>query len=137
MTVETVAFPDVEAIVVAHLKQELTARGDTAAVSTGIPASRPPRLVRVGRTGGAQRDAVTDMPQVLIECWDTRTNTASGLARLVRSLIQALPVNATYGGQVRHVSEFGGLTFYPDPLSGSPRYQFAVQLNIRGNALEA
>ncbi len=137
MTVETVVFPDVEAIVVAHLKQELAARGDTAAVSTGIPSSRPPRLVRIRRTGGAQRDAVTDLPQMLVECWDTRSDLASGLGRLVRSLIQSLPWDATHGGRVRHVFEMGGLTYYPDPLSDSPRYQFLVQLNVRGDALEA
>jgi hypothetical protein len=40
-------------------------------------------------------------------------------------------------GWVRKVAEVGGLQAFPDPLSGTPRYQFTAQFQTRGVPLGA
>lgn len=131
----TVAFTDVEALAVAYLRAQLSARGDTAKVATEVPSPRPTRLVKVTRNGGVATWPVTDTALLVAQCWDTDTIGASTLARLVRALLWALPADATHGADVRRVDEVGGLAFFPDPNTDLPRYQLSVEINIRGSTL--
>jgi hypothetical protein len=131
---EVVAFPDAEAVVVAYLRAALSARGDTVRVSTKIPATRPPRLVRVTRVGGARRNVSQDDATVVVECWAADTDGASELARTCRALLGAMEVPAAFVPQDGEVS---GPQFFPDPLTSDPRYQFTVIVRLRAQLLEA
>lgn len=79
------------------------------------------------------RDIVTDLPQLTVECWAPDSVEASNLARFCRGLLHAWPRD-DLGRDVGRVSEVGGLAFFPDPLTDSPRYQFTVQVSLRGYA---
>lgn len=128
---ETIAFPDVETLLVGYLKAQLAARSDTATVATKVPNPRPRRLVRLLRAGGARKNLVIDSPTVVVECWDADETAAAELVRLVRALIWAMP--GTSG--VYRVGEFAGPASQPDPESGSPRYVFTVSVDVRGFTL--
>ena len=131
-----VAFPDVETLGVAYLTAGLAAHGEPVKVSTKVPNPRPAKLVRVTRTGGVADYPGQDHPRVTVECWAADGPAAFALARLARALMWALPADETHGRDVRKVSEVGGPAFYPDPATTSPRYQFTVELHVRGSALE-
>ena len=122
---EVVVARDVEAMVVSGLNAALTARSDTARVSTRIPNPRPSRLVRVRRRGGPLSSVVVDVPLLLIECWDEDEVDAGDLARLVNGLIVALPgsVDAIASAEI-----LSGPSNDPDPDSTSPRYTSTAQL---------
>ena len=55
----------VEAGVVAWLAGRLPA----VHVGTRVPERRPPRFVRVGRTGGERLNLALERPVILVECW--------------------------------------------------------------------
>lgn len=136
---EVMVFPDVEAALVGYLTAELARRGQPATVATHVPDPRPDRLVKVTRTGGPQRDHITDLPQVTFECWATDEIEASELARLARALVWLTTTTAvdTPDGPmwVRHTAEVGGIAFNPDPETRLPRYQFTAQLDVRGQVI--
>ena len=127
---EVILFPDAEALVVSFLNGELTARGDTARVSTRVPTARPDRFVRVSLAGGTRANLAQDAPMLTIECWDKTGVDASDLARLVRALVWSMPGRDGLTAFVFRVVEVGGLQFYPDPNTTLPRYQFTVQLRV-------
>ena len=124
---ETIAFPDVEAVTVAYLRSALAARSDSARVSTRVPNPRPERLVRISRTGGGRRNIVQDDAQVTAECWAPDSVGASSLCRLVRALLGAMNT-----GDVWYAGEVGGPVDHPDGLTDFPRYQTTVVLRSRG-----
>lgn len=130
-----VAFVDVEGLTVAYLRAQLNTRGDTAKVATEVPNPRPPRLVKVTRTGGPAEYPATDRPTLAVQCWAGTSPDASFLCRLVRALVWALPADPTHGADVRKVVEVGGPSFFPDPTTDLPRYQFSVELHTKGTAL--
>jgi len=123
----TLTFPDVEALVVAYLESRVEAR-----VATRVPDPRPSTFVRVTRVGGGRRDLVTDLPMVLVEAWAPDGPAAQHLGQLCRDAVFDLEQTSHGGAWVRNVSEIGGLQAFPDPLTDNPRYQFTVQLQIRG-----
>lgn len=127
---EAVAFPDAEALLVSALASPLG-----VPVSTDVPNPRPAEFVRVTRVGGARRDLVTDLPLVVVECWATDETAAADLVRRARAYVFALAQSSVGGEWVRAVTEVGGVQFFPDPESATPRYQFTAQLQTRGVAL--
>lgn len=131
---EVVVHQDAEARAVTYLRARLPGMGVTATVATRVPSQRPPLMVRVSRTGGPARDVVTDQPQLTVECWGTDSVQAGNLARFCRALMHAWPRDDQHGRDVGRVSEVGGLAAFPDPLSDQPRYQFTVQVAMRGYA---
>lgn len=136
MSAELIAFPDIEAVVVQHLRARLAGRGDTAHVSTVIPAKRPERLVKVQRTGGPQRSMTVDAPQVTVQCWAPNEVAASDLATLVHAVVAAMPREDSISGAVIYsYVDTSGPMFFPDLESQIPRYQFTGQLLVRGKAL--
>ena len=128
---ELVVAPDAEAAIVSHLNTTFSARGDAARASTEIPDPRPDRFVRVQRAGGPRRNAVTDAPVLIFESWDVDSVTASALGRLVEAVV--LAVDGTWIGSpsvwVEGVSSSSGVTYFPDPDTALPRYQFTLQLS--------
>lgn len=140
MTVELVAFPDAEALAVGYLQAELTARGDTARVSTRHPTTvKAPgpvtRFVRVTRTGGPRTNLVTDGAQLMFQCWDTDETAAAGLCTLVRALVWAMDAAMVGDVWVRRVQEFSGPVNYPDPDTDMPRYQISMNVETKGQTL--
>lgn len=126
---EIISFPDPESWVVAFLKGRPERGGrkvGTKAPKTGT------RYTRVSRSGGVTKNLVTDSPTILVECFADDTVTASGDARIDRALLLAA---ARLSDDVTKVTDVGGPSFLPDPDSGLPRYQFVVQLDMRGTAL--
>src|SRR5699024_7120990 len=129
---EVVAFPDVEAVMVAGLAGALESRGDSATVA---PKFMDGRHVRVSRIGGTRWNIVTDRPMLLCECYDANETDASDLARLARALVWAMPGSEVSGAWVRRVVEVSGPQSYPDPDTRLPRYQLTVQVSLRGEAI--
>lgn len=125
-----VVFPDPEALLVAYLGGVLA-----VPVATKVPNPRPASFVRLARIGGNRRDLVTDMPVLVVECWAASEPDASDLATLARAHVAALAQETVNGAYVRSVEEVGGPVPFPDPVSGSPRYQFTVRLSLKGSAL--
>lgn len=130
--VEVIAFRDAEAFTRSFLKAQLSARGDTVAVGTKIPATRPDRFIRLSRVGGGARDLVTDSPRILVECFALDTVAASDLAKVARALLLAA---ARLSDGVTKATDGGDVAFLPDPDTNQPRYQFVVQLDLRGTAI--
>ena len=101
-----------------------------------VPASvtvdnpRPPEFVQVTRVGGTA-GPVTDRPMVTFLVWGKSWAAAEKLARLVRRRVHSLTRLADL--PVYRVREVGGLSRAPDPPDGSPRYQFTVELRLRGS----
>lgn len=121
-------FPDVEALLVAWLKPRVG-----VPVSVRVPSDRPASFVRVTRVGGPKKTVVSDHPMVSVQCWAASGAAAAALGAKVRALVDAVvEMPGVYG-----VLETGGLMNYPDPDSKSDRYQFTVQLHIRGTKAPA
>lgn len=132
-TPEVMVFDDVEAMLVDWLTTRLTGySAGPVVVATKVPNPRPDRFVKVTRTGGHQRDLITDLVQVTVECWAATDPDAADLARLVRAYVWMLAGTEAAGTWVRIVTEVGGPVAFPDPETNNPRYQFTAELNIRG-----
>ena len=129
---EVIAFPDAEAFAVKFLKSQYRSRGVTAGAGTKITDSVTSGFTRVSRAGGGVRDIVTDSPLLLIECFAADTVTASELARVTRALMLA---SARLSAKVTRAVDGDGVSFLPDPTTNNPRYQFVVQLDLRGSAI--
>lgn len=134
MTNETIVFPDLEAILVDHIADELDVFGDTASVSVTVPSVRPSRFVTIRRTGGPRRDLVTDTVQVTVEAWAQTGSGALALAQLVRGIINALPGQTISGVAVYRVQEASGPGLLPDPSSNQMRYSYTTAIDARGSA---
>lgn len=90
-------------------------------VYANVPSSRPTSFVTVERTGGSHDSVVIDRPTVAIQAWSDKRLSASELAYSVRDAL------------IRMVSEvnickvsINSIYNYPDPESGSNRYQLVV-----------
>lgn len=129
---DPVAFPDIEAALVAWLPSALLPYGINQPVSTRIPNPRPDRFVRIHRTGGPQTSVVTDGAQVTVECWDISDVQAAATSRVLRAVLTSARNIATpTGALIYDVNEFSGPGLLPDP-SGQPRYTWTVQIVTRG-----
>ena len=94
-----------------------------------IPHSRPAEFVQVTRVGGPAGNIV-DRPMVTFYIWGPSWDDAHDLGALVRRRIHSL--TRLDDLPVYRVREIGGLSRAPDPVDGSPRYQFTVELRLRG-----
>lgn len=126
---EIIKFPDGEAFLVGLLKTRVA----PVKVATRVPAGHTPstKFVRVSRTGGPSRDIVTDGGTYLLECYAATDGDAYDLCAEVRAIVLAA---ARLSDRVRRAVDGGGPAFLPDPDSGQPKYQFLVQLDMRGTA---
>lgn len=132
---ETIAFPDIEAVLIGWLDDVLDGYDVTSPVSTRVPNPRPSRFIRIQRTGGPRRTLVTDGAQVTVEVWDDNAPGAAATARIVRAvLLAARNVTTPSGDLIYRVEEFSGPALLPD-VSGQPRYSWTVRLHVRGTAL--
>lgn len=134
---ERVEFDDIETALVAHLKQELQAIGDTASVGTRKLPTSASRYVRVARVGGTRSTLVTDSPLVVFECFDATDPTASALAMRTRSIVQAMRSVFVGPACVSWRSEVGGPQWNPHPDTQLPRYQHTQQMTVDGRTVGA
>ena len=127
---ELVVAPDIEAALIHYLNAAFAERQDRATAATEIPDPRPDRLVRLSRAGGSRRNALVDSPVIIFEAWDVDSVRASELGRLTEALVAA--ADGTWIGSpavwVNDIASVGGLTYFPDPDTALPRYQFTLQL---------
>jgi hypothetical protein len=124
---EAVVFPVIESLVIAHLKALIA-----EPVAAEVPDPRPASFVKVERVGGPRRDRVTDAPMVVVQCWAPSKAEAAALGQRVAALVLSLEQTSTPHGYVRAVREVAGLQSFPDPVSGTPCYQFTAQLQTKG-----
>lgn len=102
MSMPAVIFPDVEKVLVAAIKSELSARTESYAqnvtVATKKPASDvtpyPSRIIVIRSDGGPKVDWVRKIERIGITIWANTYADASNLARL----IEALSVTLTNDG---------------------------------------
>lgn len=121
---QLIFFPDAEAALVGHLKTSFSSRGETARVSTRTLPDETGKRVRVARAGGPA-SLVVDNPMLIVQTWGQTTLEAVELGRLARALVRTMP-------GLKSFREIGGLQYFEDPDSSQPRYQFTVQVSLRG-----
>lgn len=98
--------------------------------SVDIPKPRPAEFVQVVRVGGTV-DKITDRPMVTFYVWGASWRAAHDLAALTRQRVHS--VTRLADQPVYRVIEVGGLARAPDPVDGSPRYQFTAEYKLRGS----
>ena len=124
-------FPDVEALLTAWLRGQLTG----VTVGNKLPNPRPDPFVLIQRHGGVRQTVVTDAAQVGLECWAGRDYEAHDLLQQCRSLLlYQIPGQILSGYTVYRVDEVGGPSNLPDPTSSMPRWVMELQVHVRGLA---
>lgn len=122
---ETVIFPDTEAVVVKFLNAELDVH-----VGTKVPATRPDSFVRIRLSGGQRRNKVLDMPTVTVEAWANTEAAAAALIQKCRGLLNGADRMA--GTPVYRVQEFSSPTNFPDTDTDQYRYTITLAIGLRG-----
>lgn len=130
--VEVIVARDAEGAGVKFLNSQLTARSMGGKAVKTVPSPMTFPLVRVSRVGGNARDVAYDSPLLLFECWASDMKSAIEFASFVRGLVQAW---ARLSDEVTAVRGAGDLVFLPDPDTNKPRYQFAVQVDMKMSAI--
>lgn len=126
-----VLFGDIEALLCGWLRAQLD-----VPVASKVPHPRPRTFVLVQRHGGIRANVVTDAPQIGVEVWAETDADAHDLAQVARSaLLYRLPGQVIDGHTVYRITEIGGPSHLPDPVSNQPRYVFELQVFIRGKAV--
>lgn len=124
-------FPDVEALLTAWLRGQLTG----VTVGNKLPNPRPDPFVLIQRHGGVRQTVVTDAAQVGLECWAGRDYEAHDLLQQCRSLLlYQIPGQILDGHTVYRVDEMGGPSNLPDSTSSMPRWVMELQVHVRGIA---
>lgn len=122
---EAYEFLNVEKALIAVVMQQCR-----VPASVDTPNPRPSEFVQVNRVGGTAGQ-VTDRPMVTFFVWGKSWTAAHDLAALVRRRVHSL--TRLDDVPVYRVGEVGGLARAPDPVDGSSRYQFTVELRLRGS----
>lgn len=130
--VEILRAPSGVGFVVAFLKAQYTARGESAGVGSKIRDPRPPRFTKVRLMGGMRPDVARYAPMLTFECWAPDELAAEDLGSLTEALLNSLP---DLDSRCSRVVEVGGLVWQPDPDSGAARYVFTKQLYLRLSVL--
>lgn len=124
-----IVFPDVEALTVAYLREQIPG----VSVSTAVPARRPDRFIRVTVNGGPDTSVVTSRTQIVVQCYDTDAVRASEMTRTAAAVMKAATGRRINGyPHVQRADKVGGPTRLDDPdLEGVARYQVVIEWLIR------
>ncbi|AYG02369.1 hypothetical protein [Gryllotalpicola protaetiae] len=131
MPIEAIAYPVIEAELIAFYNAASSALGWGCEAFESPPRARPKVFITVQRVGGETTGVFTDVPLVAVQVWATTMAAAAQLARLVRAQTYRLPEQVPDIARV----DIQALTQFPDPDAEVPRYQFAVQLTTTGRAV--
>lgn len=140
---EVIEFPDAE---------DLFRRGINAAAPdlfgsevtayAKLPPKFPARLVLVTRTGGQQRDMVTDAPMLSFDCYARSGGSADeseavAIAGRLRGWCESLERDGDLlGVPVYEVSGVGGPYRNPDPRAPEfARFTFTITAALRGQVI--
>lgn len=88
-----------------------------------VPADRPKRFGTIERTGGGISDVVIDSPMIALQVWAETRDIASNLAYKIAQIIPKV----AYENNVCKAS-INSMYNYPDPDSGSARYQIVIDM---------
>ena len=131
---ETILFPDVEALLVSGFNAyALTVDEiDTVRASTKKPTTLPAEFVVFKRVGGVNLNLAVDSPLVAYEAYAATEPRASRIAQFVRAWIRS--VDMIDGVQFYGPINPSGPINLPDPDTNKPRYTGIVTVGIRGSA---
>lgn len=110
---------DVERVVAAHIME---ATGIQTVLE--VPGKRPSEFISVERTGGSG-DAFVKHASLAVQSWAKTRRRAAEIASLVEGCIPDLIVEDNVFSAVAD-----GSYRWPDPDSGTPRYQTNVEVTI-------
>lgn len=134
MSQPVVIYPDVEALCVDHLVDELPVYWDSDVhVGTRKPNPMPSGgVVQVRRVGGVPNTPVTDRARIDFLVWADNDEDVHDLTQTVRAVMHLLrPARTAY-----LVEEFAGPTRFADPDSDQPRWLLTLEIAVRGVTLE-
>jgi hypothetical protein len=137
MNMPAVIFPDIEKVLVAAIKAELSLRTESYAqnvhVSTIKPAADktpyPARIITIRSDGGPKLDWVRKIERIGINVWANTYCDASNLARL----IEALSVTLT-GDEIKLSTVSLSPTRIPEAGPQEARY-LTLELIVKGSTL--
>ena len=131
---ELIVFPDVEALLVAHIKSELASKfHDTVSIATRSPKPTQANYVRLFVTGGARRSLAQDAPMITVESYGPTEVAASRRAGNIRAIIHAL--DQIESVQFYTPEEGGRPVNLPDTATGRIRYTATYRIPYRGYAV--
>lgn len=127
---EWVIQPDVEALVIDALAENLPLVGISVPVGTRVPNPRPPTFVRVLRAGGTKETLVSEQAWVIVEAYAVLERDASDLLSYCRGILHAQD-----GGPLFGTFEVSGPVNLPDPTTSLVRYTQTVGIRARGTSV--
>lgn len=131
-----VLFPDSIKLVIDIVRAGYTAQNRDVTVDTVVQNPRPDGdFVVVRRTGGPQRDMVTDEPLITIESYAATEHQARANLDVARAYVKAARGTVVDGTAIYSVKEISGPADLPDPVTPLPRSTVLYQLAVRGTAL--
>lgn len=137
MVNELIVMPDPVAVVreaILDRLAEVDAAYSTVPVVEMVPATKPPRFVRLVRSGGVVDDLVVRRAMLTVEAWAPSDKESQRLAEAVSAVLLAMPGSAYLGVPIYRVVEFSGPANSPDPASRTPRHTWTVEVSLRGTA---
>jgi hypothetical protein len=130
-----ILFGDAAAAVIAELNTRLPAFSVAAEAFGAVPAERPATMIVVTRTGGVIGAGV-DRAQLTFEAWAPTKEAAHDLAQAAVAIIGGMRARVVGGITITKIVPMSGLAENPDPLTGTPRFEFSIQVSGRGKTLE-
>lgn len=126
---EVVTFPDVQALVVAFLKAQFAALGESAKVAGRVPSPAvPARFVRVDVGSANERNRVVAEPLLILQAYAKSEPEAYALCESARALVRVMHEHDD--DRVAGCVASSLPVPFPDPDSSMSRYQCTVQLLV-------
>lgn len=136
---ETIVFPDAVAVCCTYLTAALATAGDTDS-RVGSRVGISPRQATLRLADAHVRNLVIQRSTIVIEIRTAdgprAQEEAQDLGQLLHGLLFAMKGTVQAGARIYTVEDTSvqGLADDPDPLTGRPRYTFAVVIAMRGGA---
>ena len=125
---EVVTFPDVQALVVAFLKAQFAAVGESARAASKVPSPIPARFVRVDVGSANERNRIVAEPLLILQAYAKSEPEAYALCERARALVRVMHEHDD--DRVAGCVSSSLPVPFPDPDSSMARYQCTVQLLV-------